>query len=59
MQLEDHVREAIRGEVFRQAEVSGGKLQVTHPEGALLQVQGQIDLDDLVMAITGALAGGP
>jgi len=59
MQLEDHVREAIRGEVFRQAEVSGGKLQVTHPEGAFLQVQGQIDLDDLVMAITGALAGGP
>lgn len=59
MKLEDHVRDAIHGELMRQAEASGGELQVARADQALLQVQGPVNVDDLVMAITGSLAGGP
>lgn len=59
MQLEEHVRDAISGELKRQAETSGGKLKVIPGENAAFEVQGTINIDDLVMAITGSLAGGP
>src|SRR5690625_237898 len=59
MQLEEHVRDAISGELKRQAETSGGKLKVTPGENSAVEVQGTINIDDLVMAITGSLAGGP
>ncbi|HLW26579.1 MAG TPA: hypothetical protein VKY54_02525 [Kiloniellales bacterium] len=59
MQLEEHLRDAIRGELQRQAEASGGKLTVTPLEEAVLEVQGPVDVDALTMVIAGALSGGP
>lgn len=59
MQLEEHLRDAIHGELQRQAEASGGKLTVTPLEEAVLEVQGPVDVDALTMVIAGALSGGP
>lgn len=58
MNIEDHVRDAIVAELKRQAEAEG-PLKVRSSEEGKLQVEGRIDLDELTMAIVGALAGGP
>ncbi len=55
---EDQVREAIVEELRRQAEASPSKLRVEAVEDRM-DVQGEIDLDALAMAIIGSMAGGP
>ena len=56
--IEDSVREAILAELERQAANDRGKLRVTARDD-LVQVEGEINLDELVMAIMGSVAGGP
>ena len=58
MNMEDQVREAIVEELKRQAE-AGGKLTLTDEGNDLLTVQGRVNLDELAMAVVGAVAGGP
>jgi hypothetical protein len=56
--LEEKMKDAIRGELRRQAEIRPDRLKVsTSDEG--LRVEGEIDLDDLVMVVVGSMAGGP
>ena len=59
MSLEDQVREAFIGELKRQAEIRPGELRVSEQGDARLTVDGVIDLDELEMALVGAVAGGP
>jgi len=59
MNLEDHVREAVVGELTRQAQVSHGALRTGQPRDGLLHVEGDLDLDALAMAVVGSVAGGP
>jgi hypothetical protein len=58
MGAEDHIRDAIIDELHRQAELSQGALQLEAKDDQLV-IHGPVDLDDLIMVITGALAGGP
>jgi hypothetical protein len=55
--LEEKLKEAIISELKRQAANSPRSLQVEHLKG--LVVRGKIDIDALVMAIAGSVAGGP
>ncbi len=55
--MEDQIRTAIIDELKRQAEGTS-ELDVRQVEDQLI-VNGPIDLDALVMAVTGSLAGGP
>ncbi|XIA63526.1 hypothetical protein ACFIOY_31190 [Bradyrhizobium sp. TZ2] len=55
--LEEKLKEAIVAELKRQAANDPQSLKVESSEG--LVVDGRIDLDDLVMVIAGAVAGGP
>ncbi|HVK41495.1 MAG TPA: hypothetical protein VM471_03370 [Phenylobacterium sp.] len=59
MDMEDPVREAVIGELTRQAEASDGKLKAVKAGEGRLRVEGEIDLEALAMAIVGSLAGGP
>ena len=58
MNMEDQVREAIVEELKRQAEAGGG-LKLSDEGNDLLSVQGRVNLDELAMAVVGAVAGGP
>lgn len=57
--LEHKLKQAILDELRRQAENSEGALSVRDDGEDRLTVQGTLDLDDLVMVITGSVAGGP
>lgn len=59
MDLEAQVREAIWGEMQRQAEASEGRFVMGERQDGVLKVDGEIDLEALSMAVVGALAGGP
>jgi CBS domain containing-hemolysin-like protein len=55
--LEEKLKEAIVGEMQRQAANKPQTLRVESADG--LVVNGKVDLDDLVMVIAGSVAGGP
>jgi hypothetical protein len=55
--LEEKLREAIVGELRRQAANKLQSLRVDNSDGLI--VSGKIDIDDLVMVIAGSVAGGP
>jgi hypothetical protein len=55
--LEEKRKEAIVGELKRQAANDPQSLSIDDSEGLI--VKGKIDLDDLTMVIAGAVAGGP
>ena len=59
MNMEDQVRDAIVEELKRQAEVAAGELRLTDEGNDLLTVEGRVNLDELAMAVVGAVAGGP
>ncbi|HEU4987787.1 MAG TPA: hypothetical protein VFT89_12050 [Rhizobiaceae bacterium] len=56
--LEEKAREAIIDELKRQAELRPDKLKVTASERRL-EVNGEIDVDALVMVVISSMAGGP
>ena len=56
--IEQQVREAIVAELERQAAARSDKLSVKRTENDV-NVSGEIQLDELVMAIMGSVAGGP
>ena len=56
--IEEQVRDAIIAELERQAEANPDSLRIEEAEERLV-AHGSIDLDELVMAIVGSLAGGP
>ena len=58
MTTESNIREAIVGELERQAEISEGKLTVAASDDRVT-INGSVDLDDLVMVVLGSVAGGP
>ncbi|NEX91524.1 hypothetical protein [Caulobacter sp. 17J65-9] len=59
MDMEDKVRDAILYDLTRQAELPDARLKVEkRPEGHLV-VSGDVDLEELAMAVVGAVAGGP
>ena len=58
MTTESNIREAIVGELERQAEISDGKLTIAASDGRAT-INGPVDLDDLVMVVLGSVAGGP
>ena len=55
--LEEKLKEAIVGELKRQAANSPRSLQVD--DSKELVVKGKINIDELVMVIAGAVSGGP
>jgi hypothetical protein len=55
--LEERLKEAIVSELKRQAANSPRSLQVD--DSKKLVVKGKINIDELVVAIAGSLAGGP
>lgn len=57
--LEHKLKQAVLDELRRQAENSDGELTVRDLGEDRLNVAGTIDLGDLVMVITGSVAGGP
>ncbi|HET9159431.1 MAG TPA: hypothetical protein VFN88_02375 [Caulobacteraceae bacterium] len=59
MDMEDQVREAVVGEITRQAQDSGGALRADCTQPGRLKVEGEVDLDALAMAVVGSVAGGP
>ena len=56
--IEDKLRETIVGELQRQASNTPEKLKVSEQDDRL-RVEGDINLDELVMAVLGSVAGGP
>ena len=56
--IEDSVRKAIVAELERQAKDQPDQLKVRAGEQGL-EVEGRVRLDELVMAVVGAVAGGP
>jgi hypothetical protein len=56
--VEEQVREAILAELERQSEARPGKLKLEQREETAV-IEGEVQLDELVMAILGAVAGGP
>lgn len=56
--LESKARTAVIDELMRQADERPQKLTV-HRDGDSIKVDGEIDIDSLVMVIVGAAAGGP
>ena len=59
MNIEDQVREAIIAELKRQSEAGEKGLRVTTGEAEMIAIEGQVNLDELTMAVVGSLAGGP
>lgn len=55
--LEEKLKEAIVGELQRQAKNSPQSLSVENSSDLI--VNGKIDIDALVMVIAGSVAGGP
>ena len=56
--FEEKVKQAIVDELKRQAEIKPGTLNVEAKDDRL-HVDGEINLDDLVMVVIGSMAGGP
>lgn len=56
--IEDAVRDAIVAELERQAADRPQELRVNRDDSSL-GVDGSVNLEELVMAVVGALAGGP
>ncbi len=59
MNIEDQVREAIIAELKRQSEAGEYGLRVRTGEAETITIEGQVNLDELTMAVVGSLAGGP
>jgi hypothetical protein len=59
MNIEDQVREAIIAELKRQSEAGDQGLRVRTGEAETITIEGQVNLDELTMAVVGSLAGGP
>ena len=59
MHLEEQVRDAIISELTRQGEEGDHPLKIGADGDRLLKVEGSIDVDELVMAVVGSVAGGP
>lgn len=59
MSAETKIREAIVAELKRQAANKGSELRVEAADDAHLNINGRVNLDELVMVILGGLAGGP
>ena len=59
MNIEDQVREAIVAELKRQSEAGEQGLSVRTGEAETITIEGQVNLDELTMAVVGSLAGGP
>ena len=59
MNLEDQIQQAILGELQRQSEAGDPAPKIEVREAGSVVVNGKINLDELAMAIAGALAGGP
>ncbi|MBX9934954.1 MAG: hypothetical protein K2Y56_26185 [Methylobacterium sp.] len=59
MDLQNTIREAIVAELLRQSEVGDPPAKVDASDPGYVVINGRIALDELVMVIAGALAGGP
>jgi hypothetical protein len=59
MDMEQQVVEALVAELQRQAEGPESRLEVGTPEAGALTVNGVVNLEELAMALVGAVAGGP
>ncbi len=59
MNLEDAVIRAIVAELERQAAAHAGRLKVTRLPEPHISIEGRVNLDELAMAVVGAVAGGP
>ncbi|MBM6579200.1 hypothetical protein ILT44_03305 [Microvirga sp. BT689] len=59
MNIEDQVREAIIAELKRQSEAGQQGLRVNAAEAEMITIEGRVNLDELIMAVMGSLAGGP
>jgi hypothetical protein len=59
MNLEDHVRETIMAEPERQSQAGDGILRVNRDIEPTVVIEGRVNLDELAMAVVGALSGGP
>ena len=59
MNIEDQVRDAIIAELKRQSEAGEQGLRVRTGEAETITIEGQVNLDELTMAVVGSLAGGP
>jgi hypothetical protein len=59
MNMEDQVREAILAELDRQSGITDRKLAVKPDDQDGVTITGRVDLDELAMAVVGAVAGGP
>lgn len=56
--IEEQVRKAIVAELERQAETDPERLKIDETDDNLV-AHGSINVDELVMAVVGSLAGGP
>lgn len=56
--MEDQIRAAIVDELKRQAETAP-ELEVHHQDDDRFVINGPIDIDAIVMAVAGSVAGGP
>jgi hypothetical protein len=59
MDIQTTIAEAIIAELRRQAEVNEHGLSVEADEPGFVTIDGRVNLDELIMVIEGALAGGP
>ena len=59
MNIENQVREAIIAELKRQSEAGEQGLRVNAGQAEMITIEGQVNLDELTMAVVGSLAGGP
>jgi hypothetical protein len=59
MNIEDQVRDAIVAELKRQSEGGEQGLRVDRGDAEMITIEGRVNLDELVMAVVGSLAGGP
>ena len=58
MDLEQKIIEAILADLKNQAE-AGGRLKVGENRQGVVTIDGAVNLEELAMAIAGAVAGGP
>lgn len=59
MNMEDQIQQAILAELQRQSEAGDPAPKIEVREAGSVVIDGKINLDELAMAIAGALAGGP
>jgi hypothetical protein len=58
MDLQEKIREGVIEELRRQAENSNDQLKFEVREEVVV-INGPVNLEDMIMVITGSLAGGP